>query len=134
MKKYILITSSIITAILCLFCSCAHPWMLEKSPLNQPNTKWLSEDETIEFLVGEDYMATGTMRVNGKDVEFCIFSDRRAGLLLYPISVLDDDITHQNDRYEEWLCRYKANEFVATVWKTTFFEEKQKIKFYRVEA
>ena len=36
---------------------------------NQPNTKWVSDDESIVLYVENSCKITGTMRVNGEDIE-----------------------------------------------------------------
>ena len=103
---------------------------------NQPNTKWVSDDESIVLYVENSCKITGTMRVNGEDIEVYVTEGpgRAKELDIYPIGVLDQTIISEEDKYEYWSCFYKSeNEFVATVKKTTFYKLGQKIRFHKVE-
>lgn len=102
---------------------------------NQPNTKWVSDDESIVLYVENSCKITGTMRVNGDDIEVYVTEGpgRAQELNIYPIGVLDQTIISEEDKYEYWSCFYKSeNEFVATVKKTAFYKLGEKIKFHKV--
>ena len=103
---------------------------------NQPNTKWVSDDESIVLYVENSCKITGTMRVNGEDIEVYVTDGpgRAQELDIYPIGGLDQTIISEEDKYEYWSCFYKSeNELVATVKKTTFYKLGEKIKFHKVE-
>ena len=103
---------------------------------NQPNTKWVSDDESIVLYVENSCKITGTMRVNGEDIEVYVTDGpgRAQELDIYPIGGLYQTIISEEDKYEYWSCFYKSeNELVATVKKTTFYKLGEKIKFHKVE-
>ena len=103
---------------------------------NQPNTKWVSDDESIVLYVENSCKITGTMRVNGEDIEVYVTDGpgRAQELDIYPIGGLNQTIISEEDKYEYWSCFYKSeNELVATVKKTTFYKLGEKIKFHKVE-
>ena len=53
-------------------------------------------------------------------------------MILYKIDALNSETVENSDVYEEWICTYKnADEFVAVVKKTTFFEVGEQIVFKR---
>lgn len=132
-------TSRLILLLLLLFfwfvCSaCRNPITVKRSPFSQPNTKWVSDDGTISFYVDGNKHATGEMIINDEYVEFYIVGDMGAGIHIYDIDVIDDEIVYQQNRYEYWLCSFKSkNKFVAEVKKTTYFEVDQKITFEKVQ-
>ena len=102
---------------------------------NHPNTKWVSDDESIVLYVENSCKIIGTMRVNGDDIEVYVTEGpgRAQELNIYPIGVLDQTIISEEDKYEYWSCFYKSeNEFVATVKKTAFYKLGQKIRFHKV--
>ena len=103
-------------------------------PNDQPNTKWISEDGSIWFNGVSGY---GKMTVNGEifdiSVEIGLFAD-------ISISKLDEyeyerDYDYLScDTIEEWEgVFWWQDSFVATVEKTQYYEEGEKIRFYRVE-
>lgn len=120
MKNNIFFCSLILFVL--LFCSaCQNPIIAERRPCSQPNTKWMSEDEIIEFTVNADNCATGKIILDGETIKFYMANDRGSGMYLFPIEVLEDSIIDTNDEYEYGLCTYKSKkEFTATVKQTTF--------------
>ena len=116
-----------------IFITCQNPTIIEKRPCSQANTKWVSEDKTIVFYVDDNYQATGTMNIENETVDFYMTNDTGAGMHIFPLSVLEEDIIDTEDKYEYWLCSFKnKRKFVATVKDTTYFEVGQEIIFYRV--
>ena len=110
----------------------AYKWKLSR----QLNTKWVSEDDTIVFSVDNNHLVTGLMSMGDDSIEIGILCEPEAGagLHIYPINVLEEEVISTKDQYEYWLCSYKSEkEFIATVKKTTFFEEGEQITFYRVD-
>lgn len=133
MKKNIFLCPLLIFVL--LFCSaCQNPIIAERRPCSQPNTKWMSEDETIEFTVNADNRATGKMILDGGTIEFYMTNDMGSGMHLFPIEVLKDSIIDTNDEYEYWLCSFKnKKKFIATVKDTTYFDVGEKIVFHRID-
>lgn len=137
MKKIILIVLTIFT-ILTTFTGCITRMRIRQNidnlPLKQPNTTWVSKDGSIVFTVSEPGLAIGTMIVEDDTKEICIMCYQTYGMLIYPVSVADDEVIRQ--QYFECWSNYYASEdaYIAEVSsETTFFEVGQKIVFYRME-
>ncbi len=133
MKKKLKIC--IVILLVVLTCSaCENPFTYARKPTNQPNTTWVSSDETIVFTVSSTCDTTGQMVVNGEVVEFCLTTYPGSVMNLYDTVVLDTNIETPESRYEQWTCSYKSKAFfIATVKDTTFFEVGKEISFYRVD-
>ena len=135
MKKIIALFFPVM--MIALFLSaCRSPAAEYWCPDVQPNTKWISEDGTIEFTVSDvEYVEfgdiRGTLTADDQTVEFIVDFAIDGPMFLYPTEALDQDILSVN--YEEWFCTYRPKRFVAVVEKTTFFEVGQEIVFYRVD-
>lgn len=133
MKKKVLLLSLFLLVVL-ICCGCQNPIVAKRRPCSQPNTKWISADKTIEFVVDANGHATGTMILDGETIAFYMENDMGAGMDLFTMDVLEYGITSTTDKWEHWLCSYRSmKKFVATVKKTTFFQENEKIVFYRVD-
>lgn len=116
--------------------ACMTPTKTKWKLVRQPNTKWVSEDGTITFYVDENCVATGTMLIDGEEIEILLREGplRSVELGVYPIDYFEREDRSPEDKYEHWLCAYKsAKRFIATVKTTTYFEEGQKITFHRVD-
>lgn len=112
------------------------PFMTDWKLCSQPNTKWVSNDRTIELYVDGDSRVTGTMNVNGDLIEIYLTEGplRSTEMHVYSKSVLEDEILSYEDKYEFWVCTYRSEkEFVATVKKTSFYKVGQQIIFHRVD-
>lgn len=133
MKNKILLCPLLLLVL--LFCSaCQNPIIAGRRPCSQPNTKWMSEDETIEFTVNADNCATGKMILDGETIEFYMANDTGSGMHLFPIEVLEDSIIDTNDEYEYWLCSFEnKGKFIANVKSSTYFNVGKKIVFHRVD-
>ncbi len=109
-------------------------WRITNSINSQPNTQWMSEDGTIVFNVDSNGKSTGPMYIGEENFEFYLV-EFMGIISIYPIDVLEQKIISEIvDKYEGWSCSYKSKKkFVATVNKTTIFEEDQKITFYRID-
>ena len=126
----------LVLLLMFLFTACMTPAKTRWKLVRQPDTRWESEDGTITFYVDENCVATGTILINGEEVEICLLEGplRSVELDVFPIDIVETGITSSEDRYEHWLCSYKSEKrFVATVKNTTYFEEGQKITFHRVD-
>lgn len=132
MKNNILIAVLSIFIILGLI-SCQNPTIVKKRPCSQPNTKWVSEDNTISFYVDENCVSTGQIDIDGEIVDFYLTNDMGLGVHLFSLKVLDTNIETLEDEYEYWLCSFKSKKkFIATVKRTTYFHVGDKITFYKV--
>ena len=108
------------------------PW----DPMRQPGTKWASEDGSIVFYVEEFGIATGTMRINGVDVDIFL----NMGVVnswtieIYPISAKNIEDLYKVEMYNLWSCTFKSEKkFIAKVIKSTNGEIGEKIEFHRVD-
>ncbi len=115
----------------------ATSWMIrENRPMEQSNTKWMSEDGTIVFCVDVN-IGKGIINVNGQVIDILVADSTKIAMEIYPLDALDEEKNYIDGtrKYETWLCYYKSpKEFVAKVTsKTTFFKKNQKIHFYRVD-
>ena len=110
-------------------------WRMTRCLNSQPNTTWISEDKTIVFSVDPNTKITGTINLDEKCYDFYLVDFMGADIIIYPTSAIEKEgPIDDNEKYEYWSCSYKSKKkFVATVKKTTFFEEGQKITFYRVD-
>jgi len=111
------------------------PTIVDKKPTGQPNTKWVSADESIVLYVDEDHTVTGTMKIGRENIGINVYFEKEAGtgMMIFPKKMLEEDdvITEE---LEYWSCWYKSKkEFVATVKTTTFLKVDQTIVFYRVD-
>ena len=134
MKKIICI-SFVLFLIVATFCSCYLPSDHDKRPDSQPNTKWVSEDGTVELYVHDNGKITGTMVVSGKPVEIYWICGIKANAEIYPIEEYEDDdnVINGDSMLEKMVCSYKTKDkFVATVYEATNFEVGQEIVFYKV--
>lgn len=124
----------LIGAIAITMSACITPSTYEWKPCMQPNTQWVSEDGTIGFCVSDGGWATGTISINGESIEIYLSEgpERSVEMHIYPISVLEQEVIPESDKYEHWMCEYVSEDkFVATVNRTTFLEEGKKITFHK---
>lgn len=106
-------------------------WYKGNRPIDQPNKKWVSEDGSIKLSTDENQRTTGSMIINGKEIEILFLDGEGKNIHIFPIETKVRDI---NDRYELWVGDFiSEDKFTVTVEKTTYFEVGQKITFYRVE-
>ncbi len=125
----------LLVAVMLFLAACQNPLVYMRKPCNQPNTVWQSEDGRITFTVGNkyDWSATGSIQLDGENVEFYLTCTTGSGIVLYPLEKATG-IFYAEDQYEYWVCDYKSKrKFVATVRETTFFQPGEQIVFYRVE-
>ena len=125
----------LLVAVMLFLAACQNPLVYMRKPCNQPNTVWQSEDGRITFTVGNkyDWSATGSIQLDGENVEFYLTCTTGSGIVLYPLEKATG-IFYAEDQYEYWVCDYKSKrKFIATVRETTFFQPGEQIVFYRVE-
>lgn len=152
MQKKVKIICLILVLIISLS-GCMNPIIEERKPSNQITSMWESEDGSIQFHVARGYEKTeedtiderrteirgfvieipGTMVINGEIIEFCaVFGSPDTTMELYPMEYVDTFSFVGADSYGELQCKFKSKRhFVATVEKSTYLEEGQKIHFYR---
>lgn len=100
---------------------------LGKRPIDQPGSSWSSQEGTITFTVDEDSIGRGKMTVSGEEIEMCFITG-----LGVSIEISSPDM---KTIYEKWLGDFKNDKsFVATVNKSTYFEEGMEITFNRVDT
>ena len=123
--------------VLCLIFS-RQRWYHGKRPVDQPGSVWVSEDSNITIIVGSDDVFRDSYAIvkNGDEtITFlCAFSGITTELELCSTDAREDGLTSTDEIYERWYGEVIfSDRFTATVEKTTYFEEGQKIKFYRVD-
>ena len=85
MKKALLCI--LLVAVMLFLAACQNPLVYMRKPCNQPNTVWQSEDGRITFTVGNkyDWSATGSIQLDGENVEFYLTCTTGSGIVLYPL-------------------------------------------------
>ena len=125
-KKICLLLVSFL--VVTLLNACYLPSDAKRKISSQPNTKWVSEDGTIEFYVHENGEATGTIVVSGDTVEILLACNPYKNILIFPITKEDNPLAA-----EQWICSYKSmDKFVATVQWGEYSEAGQEIVFHKV--
>jgi len=131
MKKVICVL--FVFCIFVTFSGCYSPLDLEKRPDSQPNTKWVSENGSIEFYVQEDGKCIGTIIVNGEPIDVLFVFGIKTTLYIYPLDALDEEtnVLDGDSMLEHWMCSYKSKDkfVVTTTSKSTYFRGDQKIVF-----
>ena len=150
MKKVlslILLTLTLLGSLL----SCGNtPWKGNR-PGDQPGTAWRSEDGTIVFTASGNYGADGTIMVNSESGALTVDVHFSFGPATYiyvfrkpedgentPFSIETDPngnpIASDYLRLESWRGDFtEKDRFTATVEKSTYFTEGQKINFFRID-
>ena len=113
-------------------------WYDGQRPVDQPGSVWVSEDSNITIVVGSDDVFRDSYAIvkNGDETMtfLCAFNGITTELELCSTDAREDNIISTDEIYENWSAKVIfSDRFTATVEKTTYFEEGQKIKFYRVD-
>ena len=129
MKKIVIL----LVALSILLTGCYKSW-LGKRPCDQPNSKWMSEDQSMYFEMDESGIGTGYLLLNGETVEFLFMCDIATKIMLYAPEAIDRLGLYPEETYEIWSGSFdQADSFSATVKQTTFFTVGQELKFYRMD-
>ena len=113
--------------------ACKYKEYYGRTPCDQPDTIWISEDGSISIQVNSYQQATGTLWVDNQKITF-IFTNAGPKIELYMLEAKDRLGKYPEERYEYWLGKYKRDDqFTAIVMETTFFTEGDRIVFYRVD-
>ena len=132
-KKFITILSSILLVIFILFVflySYAHIYEGNR-PIDQPDKRWVSEDGDIMLYTDKTQRTTGSMIIDGKEIEILFRDGEGKNIYIFPNETKVQDI---KKCYELWVGDFiLEDEFTITVKKTTYFKVGQKITFYRVD-
>ena len=131
MKKNIflrILLPIIFISLLLLLSSC-----LENEPDNRPgahpDSKWISDDESISFTVNEYGEGIGTISVGDETFNIFFLTGTKRAIEI----IRDNDIPW--DRIELWRGDFrKPDEFTAKVIETTYFEPGMKIHFKRIDT
>ena len=137
MKKIIYVIA-LATLVILTLTGCMTSQKHEWKPIRQPNTKWVSEDETIAFYVGNNLDIFGTINVDGEliDVYIAFGAERDTSMYIYPASAVDleKNLLYDYLKYGYWSCDFKSeSEFVATVRDFPFFEKGDEFIIHRVD-
>lgn len=129
MKKIVIL----LVALSILLTGCYKSWF-GKRPCDQPNSKWMSEDQSMYFEMDESGIGTGYLLLNGETVEFLFMCDIATKIMLYAPEAIDRLGLYPEETYEIWSGSFdQADSFTATVKQTTFFTVGQELKFYRMD-
>ena len=121
--------------MICVLTGCVYKAFYGNRPSDQPETTWSSADGSIIMYIDSEGIGHGTLYIENEIVEFLYANGPGPELYLYlPTAVDDTGVWHYEYMLEEWYGIYRSdNHFKAIVKNTTFFEEGQKILFYRVD-
>ena len=137
-KKYL-----IVLIILCctIFTTACGPIHLFKWPYEQPDTIWVSEDASIVFEVSsypdDPYLtkqsrAKGSIEVNGESIPVWVTAGRSGPWVVVCPRHDGVEYEEETEELEMWIGRmHGSKQFTVKVRFTTFFEEGEKITFYR---
>ena len=130
---------------------CPNPILEARRPDYQLMSTWVSDDETIQFDVLDEWSRVeeetvggrtvsaicggvrilGTMAINEEIVTFCAAFDVN-DMSIYPAEYVEAS-SRSDVIYETLECSYRSKRhFVAYVTDGTYLEEGQKIHFYRI--
>ena len=128
MMKIIFILEIIFMLFLCV--SCVDPDLFP--PVS---TKWVAEDENIEFWVSESGDQIGSMIVNNQKIDFFIECDYSFTMRIFPIEYFYYENIGGSDYppIEKWTYTVQNGERIVTVNETTYFDVGQEIVFIMVE-
>lgn len=132
MKKLLVILICFVSVISLL--GCRYREYYGRTPCDQPNTTWISEDERIIIKIDANQQGIGNLILDDKKVDF-IFITAGPTIYLYMPEAKDRLGLYPEEQYEYWYGEYKYdNQFTATVIETTFFTKGNTITFYRVDG
>lgn len=121
-------------AIVLTCTGCFYKNWIGKRPCDQPGTKWVSEDNRIQFSVDENQLAVGIMKIDKNEIEILFTNGPSIEVDIYSRAAIGRLDYYPEEHYEYWIGDFKnKDQFTATVKKTTYFEIGQKITFYRVD-
>jgi len=131
MVKTIVILCSSVFALYLIFCfiyGVNRTIRLNHTPFDHENSIWIAENGNISFKT-EDRL--GEIITEDRTVKFLMRIDMSYGLYLYP----SDAKNFGDNMIEQWRWSYRGQDkFVATVIQSSYFEEGEKITFYRFDA
>ena len=128
MKKTVIL----LVALSILLTGCYKSWF-GKRPCDQPNSKWMSDDQSMYFEMDEIGLGTGYLSRNGEKVEF-LFRCAQSRIEIYAPEAIGRLGLYPEETYEIWWGSFdQADSFTATVKQTTFFTVGQELKFYRMD-
>ena len=106
----------------------------QKAPFLQKNSKWISEDKRIEFIISEDGQGTGTLQIDSnKKIDIIICGHVSVPQFTIWLNSGSEDYLRLEDQREQWEGIYFGeNKFIVIVKETTYYEKDQKIVFYKV--
>ena len=97
-------------------------------PVNQPNTKWYSEDGKITFETDENGRGIGTIVTKDDDVVDIFFCTGRG----QSIDIYLKNGETNGDIIEMWIGKFiKKDMFIAYIKESTYYENGDKIVFHR---
>ena len=132
MKKWLLLLLCFVLAVSLL--GCMYKSYIGRTPCDQPNTVWVSEDKRITVKIDDQNHGTGVLVTEGGEIEF-IFISAGPTIYLYKPEAKDRLGLYPEEQYERWVGSFRYyDRFTATVEETTFFEVGDKITFYRVDS
>ena len=141
MKRIICFAITLVIIIIALTFCCRYKSFQENIPIEQPNTKWISENKQVTFWVDENGHVTGTID-NGDDkisveIGMGITTTDIGIYLLENVKPLEDGSGSivTGPIIEFWQGDFDHyDHFTATVYRTTYFHVGDEIAFYRVDG
>ena len=120
----------ILSAILMFSLSACLKEKVVNRPVDQPYSKWISEDETIYFETNENGAGYGTLKTSDGSIDIYFATGRAKVIDIYRMVG-----GKPNGLIERWEGDFKKDYmFIAVVSeKTTYYQKNEKITFYRVD-
>lgn len=132
MKKGVILITIVLLPILILsVLAVCQKRGIGNRPVDQPFSKWISEDETIVFETNEGGAGYGTLSIQGKVMD--IYFATGAGRSIDIYTATEEGNWQLIERWEGDFWR--ADKFTAVVLdKTTYYEKGERITFYRINS
>ena len=139
MKRIICFTITLVIILITLTGCWWYKSFQKNIPIEQPNTKWISENKQVTFWVDENGHVTGIIE-NGDDIISVEFGmGITTDILIYFLENVKPNEDGSGDIVtgpilEHWSTEYDHyDHFTVTVERTTYFHVGDKITFYRVD-
>lgn len=138
MKRIFLVIMAMIVTVM-LTGSLRYCAVQRNRPVDQPGSKWRSEDGSIYFEVGdwssESLAGIGKMKIGEEEtLDIYVATGLGSDIVIYPLENVTPEGVVKLPYIEYWIGDFhRKDRFTATVKKTTYFSVGEKVKFYRVD-
>lgn len=139
MKRLLCFMTTLTIVILSLSGCWWYKSYIGKRPCDQPNTKWISEDEQIYFWTDEHNYVSGKMLIGDETIDIHVRIGPATDIYISRLDSVKPSEEGSNGpvsevSLEHWIGNFnQKDQFTATVKRTTYFHADDKISFYRVD-